>query len=273
MNLNLNESWLDKCEPDMDFNGMNEARVGDQSFMFTSGWQDEPGDEHFDDQEQIRRDRDDAWEELGDRMKRRDPSHYDNYNNNVKGEEMKPITFSTGKKSENYYGYPGLGYLRSMSAQSNNPKDKWFGQTHRGTEREFLNAANSWFPADFDDTQYSDSNYKVDKYGDVNESKVKTYIKSIVREAIEGINEQQLVIQTRTGVYLIDSIDDSVSYDENTLILSCLVGRSVVSIMIDKSDYQNLVNTGQACDGQYRILGKGGASTPENPCTLSVYNG
>jgi hypothetical protein len=160
-----------------------------------------------------------------------------------------------------------------MNAQQNdNPFKRWNAQTQRGTRRETTEAGMDWFPADFDDTQYGDSTYKVNRFGEVNESKLKLYFKSLIREALHGMNGQQFVIQTRTGGYLLDINDDSVSYDDETLILSGLVGRSPVSIMVNKNDYQNLINNNQSCEGQYRIINRGGDSTPDNPCTLSIYN-
>jgi hypothetical protein len=272
--------WLENCEPDMDYNEPDpdrfkdevyEAKVGDPEFLFKPPFHGEPGDEHFENPEQIQQDKKDAWDELSNRMTPEDPSYYNDYNNNVNGKEMKPIERFDGTKSELNYGYPGLGHYKSMAAQSDDPNDKWYGQTARGTFTDFFDASDTWFPADIDDTQYSDSTYRVGKNGEINESEIKSYLKTLIREAMEGMNGQEFVIQTRTGGYLLDIKDDSVSYDENTLVLSGLVGRSPVSIMVNKEDYQNLVNGGQSCSGQYKILNRGGDSTPENPCTLSIY--
>lgn len=101
----------------------------------------------------------------------------------------------------------------------------------------------------------------------------KRYIKRLVMEAINEMPGKKFVIQTRTGAYFMEIQDDATEYDENTLELSALVGRSVVLIRVDKSDYEALVNNGQSCEATYRVMEKSNNPSTENQCTLSVYNG
>ena len=266
------ETWLNNCEPDMDYNEPDPDRYRDEmyedsnygkdEYWFREPFHDEPGDEHYDNPEQITQDNDEAWHDHDAMFPSYDPRSTE-YSDD-------PTMFPDSNHNAEYE-YLGRDY--AMKAQQNDdPFKRWQGQTERPTRRETTQAEGDWFPADFDDTQYTDSNYKVNGFGEVNESNLKSYFKSLIREALEGMNGQQFVIQTRTGGYLLDIKDDSVSYDDNTLILSGLVGRSPVSIMVDKNDYQNLINGGQSCEGSYRIINRGGDSTPDNPCTLSVYN-
>lgn len=265
------DTWLANCEPDMDYNEPDidgykdevyeDSGYGQDEYWFRHPLHDEPGDEHYDNPEQIAMDNDEAWRDHDAMFKKYDPRSTQ-YSDD-------PTMFPDSNRNT-LYQYTGRD--NALNAQQNDePVKRWYGQTERSTNRETGKAAQDWFPADFDDTQYTDSTYKVNKYGEVNENQIKSYFKSLIRETLEDMDQKEFVIQTRTGGYLLDIKDDSASYDENTLVLSGLVGRSSVAITVNRDDYQRLVNNGESCDASYKILNRGEDSTTENPCTLSVY--
>lgn len=146
---------------------------------------------HFDDPYTIQDDKDEAWEEIEDFDSNRDnlsaknPKWAEDYNQNISGEEMRPEWWSQGK----YVGYPGLGSDYAMDAMSKGDgvtrDPRYYAQTEMPTERETDKALNKWFPADFDDEQYSDSNYIVKRNGTVNENSVKNYLKKIIKEELQ----------------------------------------------------------------------------------------
>lgn len=267
--MEFNE-WLDSADPDMDYDEPDPDSYLDE--MDQSQDVVDASDPHFDDPEQITADKEADWNEYTaepawfdskSNWCKEHPHVLNDINGNVEGDAQ--------YAGEDDYKRTGQGHQRAMAAMSDDPFKKWWGQNGRENTTEFLKASKGWFPADFNDEQYSDSTYRVNDMGQVNES-VKKYIRRLVKEAMEGDSSKQYVIQTRTGGYLMDIKDDSVHYDDETLILSAIVGRTPVSIMVYEQDYQNLVSNGKPCEGQYKTLNRGGDASPEMECTITVYN-
>ena len=269
------QQWLDNCDPDMDYNEpdpdryrddmMNEdSGYGKDDMWFKSPLHDEPGDEHYEDPEQITRDNDEAW--------RDHDAMYPSYDARSTEYSDDPRDFPHSNKNAEY---EFIGRQNALNAQQNDyPLSRWSAQTERPTNADSYKAREEWFPADTNDTQYTDSTYRVNRFGEIEESKVKNYLKNLVKEAMEDMGRQnptQFVIQTKTGGYLMQIQDSNVELDENTKIISALVGRTPVAIYVNKNDIETLFTNGDSINAEYERLGKGGEKSPKMPCTIAPY--
>lgn len=190
------------------------------------------------------------------------PEEFDEFNDMLQSEYI--ISYHTGGRRDLGWNTPNEEEVRPDENDINKVlsdiekiPDEHVRNAYKEEFRQWLQEAEPDLdynePDDEDDYDYDDDLY---------ENKIN-----------ENMNNNNFVIQTRTGGYLMDIQDDTVEYDDDTLVISAIVGRSPVQILVPKYDYEMLVNEGKPCEGTFQVLGKGGDATPESPCTITIYNG